>query len=84
MPVDEALIARIVARVLGMLNGHQDGTSARRVLTLFSGASAGQKIGLEGIQWLAGAGHDVTAVISFAAGSMMPQGELAFRAAAPA
>jgi hypothetical protein len=74
--VDEALIARIVARVMTLLSARQESVPGRHVLALFSGASAGQKAGLESIHALAGAGHDVTAVVSFAAGNLLPQERL--------
>ena len=75
--MDEVLIARIVARVLALLNGHQNGQPpAQPVLMLFSGASTGQQAGLEALQMLAGAGHDVTVGISFAAGNLLAQERL--------
>lgn len=56
--MDEALIARIVARVLSLLNAQPDVVPGRKVLALFSGASSGQQAGLEAIRALAKDGHD--------------------------
>ncbi|OGO40027.1 MAG: hypothetical protein A2Z04_07940 [Chloroflexi bacterium RBG_16_57_9] len=77
--MDEVLIARIVARVIALLNGQPPGTPPRRILVLFSGATCGVQVGLEAIDRLARAGHSVTVVLSPAAA--MLTGEERVRAA---
>jgi hypothetical protein len=74
--VDEALIARIVARVLSLLDTQPAPAPGRHILALFSGASSGQQAGLEAIQVLAKDGHEITAVVSFSAGNMLAQERL--------
>jgi hypothetical protein len=76
--VDEALIAEIVKRVLAQLEGRKNGP-ARRVLVLFSGASAGQHEGLEVVRQLCSEGHIVTVLLS--SGGSYLLGEEKLRAA---
>lgn len=68
--MDEDLVARIVARVVALLDGQQSGLPARRVLVLFSGATCGIQAGLEAIGRMGRAGHHVTVVLSPAAGAL--------------
>ena len=65
--VEQALIDRIVARVLALLNGDAVDTSPRNVLMLFSGASTGFVVGMEAIRRLTSADHDLTVVMTPAA-----------------
>ncbi len=64
---DQALIDKIVARVLALLSGQPVDTSRRNVLMLFSGASTGYVVGMEAIRRLTGAGHNLTVVLTPAA-----------------
>ena len=65
--VEQALIDRIVARGLALLNGDAVDTSPRNVLMLFSGASTGFVVGMEAIRRLTSADHDLTVVMTPAA-----------------
>ncbi|MEW5959000.1 MAG: flavoprotein, partial [Chloroflexota bacterium] len=71
--VAEAVVDKIVARILALLNGEAIDTSARKVLMLFSGASSGFVVGLESIRRLAGSGHPLTVVLSPSAGHIIGQ-----------
>ena len=65
--VEQALIDRIVARVLALLSGDAVELSRRNVLMLFSGASTGFVVGMEAIRRLTSADHDLTVVMTPAA-----------------
>ena len=65
--VEQALIDRIVARVLALLSGDAVDTSRRNVLMLFSGASTGFVVGMEAIRRLTSTDHDLTVVMTPAA-----------------
>lgn len=75
-PVDDVLIATIVARVMAILSNGGVGVRSRRVLALFSGASAGQVAGLKVIEQLTRTGHTVTAVLSPTASYMIGEERL--------
>lgn len=64
---DQALIDKIVARVLALLGGEPVDTSRRGVLMLFSGASTGYVVGMEAIRRLTSAEHSLTVVMTPAA-----------------
>jgi hypothetical protein len=64
---DQALIDKIVARVLALLAGSEVNTSRRSVLLLFSGASTGYVVGMEAIRRLVNGGHALTVALSPAA-----------------
>ncbi len=64
---DQALLDKIVARVLALLGGQPVDTSRRSVLMLFSGASTGYVVGMEAIRRLTGAEHALTVVLTPAA-----------------
>ena len=49
--VEQALIDRIVARVLALLSGDPVDASRRNVLMLFSGASTGFVVGMEAVSY---------------------------------
>lgn len=65
--VDQALLDKIVARVLALLAGGPVNTSRRNVLLLFSGASTGYVVGMEAIRRLTSAQHALTVVMTPAA-----------------
>ena len=65
--VEQALIDKIVARVIAMLGGRPIDTSRRNVLLLFSGASTGYVVGMEVIRRLTSADHVLTVVMTPAA-----------------
>jgi hypothetical protein len=65
--LEQALIDRIVARVLALLSGNEVDGSRRNVLMLFSGASTGFVVGMEAIRRLTSADHDLTVVMTPAA-----------------
>jgi hypothetical protein len=71
--VAEAVVDKIVARILALLNGEAIDTSARKVLMLFSGASTGFVVGLESIRRLTDSGHHLTVVLSPSAGYIIGQ-----------
>jgi hypothetical protein len=64
---EQALIDKIVARVLALLRGETVNTSRRSVLLLFSGASTGYVVGMEAIRRLTNADHALTVVMTPAA-----------------
>jgi hypothetical protein len=65
--VEQALIDKIVARVVALLRGETVNTSQRNVLLLFSGASTGYVVGMEAIRRLTSAEHSLTVVMTPAA-----------------
>jgi hypothetical protein len=65
--VEQALIDKIVARVVALLRGETVNTAQRNVLLLFSGASTGYVVGMEAIRRLTGAEHNLTVVMTPAA-----------------
>lgn len=64
---EQALIDKIVARVLALLRGETVNVSRRNVLLLFSGASTGYVVGMEAIRRLTAAEHHLTVVMTPAA-----------------
>ncbi len=74
-PVDEQLLAQIVARVLALLRA-QPVLRRKRILVLFGGASAGWQAGLDAIAMLAHDGHSVTAVLTSSAVSILGEGKI--------
>ena len=68
--MDEAILVQRVLQVLRIL---QQQPQRRGVLVLFSGASAGQRQGLEAVASLSRAGHRVTVALSGAAAQMLDE-----------
>jgi hypothetical protein len=66
------VVAQLTAQFAGRMNGHEQ----RRVLALFSGASAGQHEGLETVRQLCQAGHQVTAVLSSGGSYLLEENRL--------
>jgi hypothetical protein len=71
--IDEALVDKIVARVMALLNGEPVDTSARHVLMLFSGASTGFVVGMEAIRRLSSSKHTLTVVLTPAASHIITE-----------
>ncbi len=71
--VDEALVDKIVARVMALMNGEPVDTSARNVLMLFSGASTGFMVGMEAIKRLTHSQHTLTVVLTPSAGHIITE-----------
>jgi hypothetical protein len=71
--VDQALIDKIVARVLALLAGESIDTSSRNVLMLFSGASTGFVVGMEAIKRLTNTDHKLTVVMTPSAGHIITE-----------
>lgn len=65
--VDAALVDKIVARVLALLDGEPVDLSPRQVLMIFSGASTGYVVGTEAIRRLANSHHQLRVVLTPAA-----------------
>lgn len=65
--VDAALVDKIVARVLALLDGEPVDPSPRQVLMIFSGASTGFVVGTEAIRRLANSHHQLSVVLTPAA-----------------
>ena len=76
--MDEKVVTQIVLQVLAVLR-EQQAAPSRNVLVLFSGATAGQRAGLEAITALSQGGHKVTALLSASAVKLL--GEDRVRAA---
>jgi hypothetical protein len=69
--IDEALVDKITARVLALVNGEPVDLSAKNVLMLFSGASTGFVAGMEAIKRLAHSPHGLTVVLTPSAGHII-------------
>lgn len=74
--VDEALVDKIVARVMALLSGEPVDTSARNVLMLFSGASTGFVVGMEAIKRLSHSQHTLTVVMTPSAGHIITEAQV--------
>ncbi len=70
---DEALVDKIVARVMALMSGEPVELAPRHVLMLFSGASTGYVAGMEAIRRLAGSPHSLTVVLSPAASQIITE-----------
>lgn len=68
--MDEQLLVQMVIRALALLQA-QRANPPKRVLVLFGGASAGWQAGLDAIAMLARDGHEVTAVLTSSAVSIL-------------
>lgn len=77
--MDDAIIDKIIARVMAQLSGEQICTKPRQVLVLFSGARAGTAAGLEAIRRLSASKHTVSVMLTQAATAII--GEKAIREA---
>lgn len=73
--VDEQLLIEMVVRVLNLLKV-QAASPPRRILVLFSGASAGWQAGLDAIGMIARDGHQTTAVLTSSAASIVGEGKI--------
>lgn len=71
--MDEALIDKIVARVMALMRGEPVEPAPRHVLMLFSGASTGYVAGMEAIRRLARSPHTLTVVLSPAASQIVTE-----------
>ncbi|NJN94408.1 MAG: hypothetical protein HC875_10105 [Anaerolineales bacterium] len=74
--VDEALVDKIVARILALINGEPVDTSPRRVLMLFSGASTGFVVGMEAIKRLTNSQHALTIVLTPSASQIITEAQV--------
>jgi hypothetical protein len=72
---DDALIDKIVARVMALMSGEPVEVAPRHVLMLFSGASTGFVAGMEAIRRLAGSPHTLTVVLSPAASHIVTEAQ---------
>ncbi len=79
MVMDDAIIDKIIARVMAQLSGEHICTKPRQVLILFSGARAGTAAGLEAIRRLSASKHTVSVMLTQAATAII--GEKAIREA---
>jgi hypothetical protein len=77
--MDEAALVQRVLQVLRLL---QQQPEQRKVLVLFSGASAGQRQGVETVAALRRAGHRVTVALSGAAAQMLDEATICQQGAA--
>lgn len=70
---DDALIDKIVARVLALISGERVVIAPRHVLMLFSGASTGFVVGMEAIRRLSRSEHSLTVVLSPSAAQIITE-----------
>jgi hypothetical protein len=73
---DEALIDKIVARVMALMSGEPVELAPRHVLMLFSGASTGFVAGMEAIRRLSASAHTLTVVLSPAASQIVTEAQV--------
>lgn len=74
--MDEALIDKIVARVLALMSGEPVEVAPRHVLMLFSGASTGFVAGMEAIRRLGASAHTLTVVLSPSASQIVTEAQV--------
>jgi Flavoprotein len=74
--MDDALIDKIVARVLALMSGEPVELAPRHVLMLFSGASTGFVAGMEAIRRLGASAHTLTVVLSPAASQIVTEAQV--------
>jgi hypothetical protein len=74
--MDDALIDKIVARVLALMSGEPVEVGPRHVLMLFSGASTGFVAGMEAIRRLTASAHTLTVVLSPAASQIVTEAQV--------
>ena len=71
--MDEAIVDKIVARILAQLAKEQISSEPKQVVMLFTGARAGTKAGLEAIRRLSGSKHSLTVMHTESARSIIPE-----------
>lgn len=71
--MDEAVVDKIVARILAQLNNEPVSSAARKVTMLFCGARAGTEAGLEAVRRLSRSKHDLTVMHTEAAREIIPE-----------
>jgi len=71
--MDEAVVDKIVARILAQLNNEPVSSIARKVTMLFCGARAGTEAGLEAVRRLSRSKHDLTVMHTEAAREIIPE-----------
>ena len=71
--MDEAIVDKVVARIMALLNKEPVCTDPKQVTMLFSGARAGTDAGLEAIRRLSKSKHGLTVMHTDAAKSIIPE-----------
>ncbi|MFN8456168.1 MAG: flavoprotein [Anaerolineae bacterium] len=74
--IDEALVDKVVARILALINGEPIDITARNVLMLFSGASTGFVVGMEAIKRLTCSQHTLTIVLTPSASHVITEAQV--------